>query len=485
MVDGRVEQSPIVLHPYQVELSETIRGLLRRGIKRILLQSPTGSGKTVIAAYMLEGAMRRGKRAFFLNHRRELIKQSAKAFWKANIPAGIIASGFYPDPKLQIQVASVQTLVRRYKTIEPPDLVIYDETHHLAAKTWTEIYKAYPDAVHIGLSATPQRTDGAGLGAFFDELVLGPSVSELIEGKYLAPYRLFGPKHPDLTDVHTIGGDYDKKELADVMKTSTVVGDAVAEYLQHGQGLTGIAFTWSVESSKELAQRFTDAGVPAAHIDGTTDDRMRDGAIQAYREGKIKILTNVDIVGEGFDLPAASMGFFLRPTKSLAIYLQQVGRVLRFAEGKTALLYDHSGNYERFGYPDDDREWSLQGRDKKKKKKDPSQATKICPGCFLVCKRVAPTCSNCGHVFVITPRDVEVEEGQLTEIDVKRVQKAKRMEQGSAQTIEDLTKIGYARKMKNPHAWARIVFNARQKKEQAKQQKKEQNSGDPNPWLSF
>lgn len=485
---GRDERSPIVLRPYQESIIDTIRGLMRRGIKRILLQSPTGSGKTLIAAYMLDGAMKNGKRAAFLNHRRELVKQSAKAFWAANIPAGIIASGFLPDPKATIQVASVQTLVRRYERIEPFDLVVYDETHHLAAKTWTEIYKAYPNAIHIGLSATPQRTDGAGLGAFFDELVLGPSVSELIRDKYLAPYRLFGPQHPDLSEVHTVAGDYDKHELADVMKSSTVVGDAVAEYIQHGKGLTGIAFTWSVESSKELAQRFNDAGVPAAHIDGTTEEYMRDAAIQAFRDEKIKILTNVDIVGEGFDLSACSLGFFLRPTKSLSVYLQQVGRVLRFAEGKTAQLYDHSGNYERFGYPDDDREWSLAGRDKKKKKKDASQATKICPGCFLVCPRVAKKCSNCGHEFLVTPRDVELEEGQLTEIDVTRIRNAKRQEQGQAKTLPGLIAMFKARGSKNPFYQAKKVFEAREKKEAAKAARREvaaTAAEDVNPWLSW
>ncbi len=486
-----VDQSAIVLRPYQETILDAVRSCLRRNIRRILIQSPTGSGKTILAAFMLYEAWLRGKTVWFINHRRELVLQSATKFWEAKIPAGIVAAGFYPDHEAGVQVASIQTLVRRHEKLRTPNLIVWDECHHLGAKTWSSIHKAYPDAIHIGLSATPIRNDGMGLGAYFDELILGPSVQRLMDDGWLSPYRLFGPPgKPDLTNVKTIAGDYDQRQLDEVMKSSTVTGDAVQEYLRLGNGQTGVVFTWSVAASIEIAQKFNSVGVPAAHIDGTTPDHLRTATVKAFRDGEIKILSNCSIISEGFDLPICVNGYFLKPTKSLNVYLQEVGRVLRPFPGKIAQLHDHAGNYERFGLPHWDRseDWTLDGRDKKpRKKKDPSDATKVCPGCFQISARTAQKCSNCGHEFLIVPRSVDQEDGELTEIDIKRMQREKRMEQGSAQSMQDLIAIAKARHYKSPWAWAKRILESREKKEQerAARRNSSSNNNDSNGWLSF
>ncbi len=306
----------------------------------------------------------------------------------------------------------------------------------------------------------------------------------------LSDYRIFPPPvadQVDLSGLHVSGGDYVKSEITELMDKPKIVGNAVTEYKKHAEGLNAIAFCCSVQHAQHVAADFKANGYVAASIDGTMDRNYRRHLVDGFRAGDIKILTSCDIANEGLDIVGIQCGLFLRPTRSLTLRIQQVGRCLRAMPGKThAILLDFVNGWFTHGLPDDEYPWTLEGNiQKKRKKKDPSEATKICPGCFSAIKRTASVCRYCQHVFTPTSREIINEDGELVELDVKTIQRQKRMEQGSAQTIEDLTKIGYARKMKNPHAWARIVFNARQKKEQAKQAKKEQNSTTANPWLEF
>lgn len=458
------------LRPYQVDIYDDAKARLKSGRRTILIQSPTGSGKTVLVAHMLANATLKGYRAWFVVHRRELVKQSVITLSEsAGLPLGIVAAGFPGNRHEAVQVCSVQTLAKRRHLLPPPDLIVWDECHHVAASSWGQIHENYPQAVHIGLTATPERLDGTGLSRWFEDLVVGPSVASLIKDGWLSPYRLFAPGGPDLSDVHTIAGDYNKRELAAAMAKSAVTGDALSHYRKYAMGRRAIVFMWSVESSIEMAQKFNDAGIPAAHIDGTSDDVSRDAAIQAFRDGQAKILCNVEIVSEGFDLPAIEAAFLLRPTRSLALYLQQVGRALRPSPGKDeALIFDHAGNCRIHGLPDDERQWTLEGRIKEKKQKD-GCPVKQCPQCYAVLPAAAGICKWCEYKFEVQAREMEQLEGELAEVDLELQRQARKQEQAKARSLDDLIRLAQMRGYKNPAKWAEHVWRARQAKQVARE----------------
>lgn len=463
------------LREYQIEFYEKIREAIKSGSNKILGQAPTGSGKTVVIAKMLGTAASRGYRAWFLVHRRELIKQSVQTLTdSAGIPLGIVAAGFPGNRREPIQVCSVQTLTKRRHLLDDPQLIIVDEAHHTPAASWGSLISMYPNAVIIGLTATPERLDGTGLNKYFDKLVTGPSVSWLIQNKYLSDYRMFAPNVPDLSEVHTLGGDYNKKELSAVLTGSAVVGDALGHYKKHAAGKRAVCFMWSVESSIEMAKRFVEAGIPAVHIDGTTREDERDSAIDKFRSGEIKVLSNVEIVSEGFDLPAIEAAFLLRPTQSLALYLQQVGRALRPFEGKSeALIFDHAGNCRRHGLPDDEREWSLEGRNKKKKASDECPI-KQCPQCYAVLPAPAGVCKWCGFKFQKIGRGIDEVSGELKEMDLEAERAKRKAELRAAVTEEDLLALGTRRGYTNPDKWAMHILGYRRKYEQESRERDRQ-----------
>jgi DNA repair protein RadD len=456
------------LFPDQVDLYERVRQALRRS-RRVMVQLPTGGGKTVIGSQMLANATAKGHRSWFLLHRRELVKQSVRTLTDAaNLDVGIVAAGFPGNRHLPVQVCSIGTLARRLDAHQPPTLMLWDEAHHVAAGSWAAIMAKFPDAVHIGLSATPERLDGAGLSAYFDELVCGPSVRELIDAGRLCDYKLYAPSRVDLSGVHTVGGDFNKRELAAAMAKSTVTGDALTHYIRHAKGRRAILFAWSIESSMELVRQFTAAGIPAEHVDGGTDDFTRDGAIERFKRGETLLLSNVNLFSEGFDVPAVEAVFDLAPTRSLSMYLQRCGRALRVAQGKTeALLFDHAGNSQRHGLPDDPREWSLNGRERRASK-SAGPPVKQCPLCFATVHGAASVCRHCSYKFATQAREIEQVEGELTPVERERAERRQAaMEQGMAQSLDDLIRVGRLRGMKNPEGWARHVMKGRQAKKAA------------------
>ncbi len=457
------------LRGYQSDLIEQARGYIREGANSILIQAPTGSGKTVLVAKMLKNAAERGYRAWFCVHRRELIAQSVVTLSQsAGIEAGIVAAGFPQDRSMPIQVCSIATLRHRRKQLRAPSLVIFDEAHHLAAKSWADIFAAYPGAVHIGLTATPERLDGTGLGKWFKHLIVGPSVSQLIEQGYLSNYRLFAPPPPDLAGVHVIAGDYNKRELSAAMSRSTVTGDVITHYRKYAPGKRMVLFAWSIEASKELAARFNTAGIQAEHVDGDTDNATRDLAMARFRDGKTLVLTNVDLFGEGVDVPAIEAVALLRPTQSLTLYLQQVGRGLRPAIGKErAIILDHAGNCRRFGMPDDARHWTLDGRRDGKIAND-AAPIKQCPMCYAVMTVSVDVCKHCGYKFQVVSREINEVDGELEEVKILAREERMR-QQNEARTLDDLIKIGKLRKYKRPKQWAEHVFNARLAKKAAQE----------------
>ena len=452
-----------VLRPRQTELLNEVRRHIAEGKKRILIQAPTGFGKTVIGAKILEGAAQKGNRAFFIVHRRELIRQSYQTLAQSSdISMGVVAAGFQDKRHSQTQICSVQTLGNRLHLIPPPALVLWDECHHIAAASYRRVFAEYPGAVHIGLTATPRRLDGRGLDDFFDVMVPGPSISTLIGEGWLCDYALYAPSHADLTGVRSLGGDYHKGDLDAAMRGSSVTGDAVREYRRHADGKRAIAFVWSIEASIDMARRFNEAGVPAEHVDGTTDELIRDAAMQRFIAGETLVLCNVDLYSEGVDVPAVECIIMLQPTKSLTRYMQQIGRSLRVQAGKDrATILDHAGNSEQHGLPDDEREWTLEGV-KKKAKKAEAPGIKMCPECLRYVQSVARQCRYCGFRFVVQFRDIDEVEGELAAVDAEQVRRDRKAEIWSAKTEADLHALAKARGYK--HGWVKHIMQSREKK---------------------
>lgn len=456
------------LRPYQTTLIECARVHMRRGAKSILITSPTGSGKTLLTAYMLREAAARGKRSLFLVHRRELVLQSVEAFRAMGLEPGVIAAGFPPNPTAPVQIASVQSLARR--DCPPAELVVWDEAHHIAARTWTALRARYPEAHHIGLTATPERTDGRGLAEHFETLLQGPEVADLIEDGYLSPFRYYAPGGIDTTGIKRRVGDFERGALASAADKPTITGSAVEHYQRLCPTARAIVFCVGREHADHVAAQFQQQGIPARCVDGNTPEEERDEAIASFKEGRVKVLTNCEIFTEGFDVPAVEAAILLRPTQSLGLFLQMCGRALRPAVGKThALILDHAGNVERHGLPDETRAWDIRGRASRGggQVDDPGLTIRICPVCYAALRAPTSACGACGASVPEKPRKVSLTAGQLREIKaaeaarLREEARRRRKEQGQAGTLEDLLAI--ARERGYGAGWARKVFYGRRR----------------------
>ena len=450
----------VILRDYQNQIIHETRELMKKGINSILIQSPTGSGKTLLTAHMLKTASAKGLSCWFIVHRRELIKQSVKTFAEVGIRHGVVAANFYPELHLNVQIASVQTLARRLDKIKIPKLLLWDESHHISAGSWSKIHAKFPDSFHIGLTATPERMDGTGLRRWFTHMVKGPTVQELIKQGYLAPYKIYAPPSVNTDKMHTRMGDFVKSELNSAIDKPTITGDAIKHYKKLAMGKRAVVFCVSIEHSKHVTNQFLEAGIKACHIDGESDMEYRDTTIERFRNNEIQVLTNVDLFGEGFDLPSLEVAILLRPTQSLSLYLQQVGRALRPYEGKShAIILDHAGNCERHGLPDEEREWSLDDREKGDRTKESADSIKICGKCYAAQIPGKDFCQFCGFEFEKKPREVEQVEGELEEIDIEAMRRKKKQEQGNAKTLDELIALGKSRGYKP--GWARRIFEIR------------------------
>ena len=328
------------LRPYQTEAVQDIRSSVGAGNKRVLLQASTGSGKTIIAADIMQRAAEKSSRVLFLAHRRELIDQCSDKLWRFGVRHGIIMAGRRLDLVERVQVASVQTLTsrairREVMELPPTDLIVIDEAHRSASDSYREIVERYPTAVLLGLTATPCRTDGKGLGHIYQDLICCPSMAELTEQGYLVPVRYFAPTAPDLEGVEVRAGDYVEKQLAERMDKAKLVGDVVEHWQKFGEDRQTIVFATNVRHSQHLAEKFQQAGVQAAHLDGKTEKPEREHLLADLGQGRLRVLCNCEVLTEGWDSPTVSCCVLAKPTKSLGRYLQMAGRVLRPAEGKT------------------------------------------------------------------------------------------------------------------------------------------------------
>ncbi len=465
------------LRDYQESMLDQARDHMRRGVRRILLQLPTGGGKTVMAATMLGGASSRGKPSQFLVHRRELVEQTSVTFGAVGIEHGLIASGLPAAGQRAVQLSAVQTLVNRLDTIPTPSLVVVDEAHHAVAGTWDRILSAWPDAFIIGLTATPERLDGRGLKDHFDVMVKGPSVASLIERGFLSPYSYYAPGVPDLLGVRTTAGDFNRAGLAAAMDKPKLIGDVVEHYLRLAPGEQGIVFAVSREHSRRIADAFTANGVRAAHVDGAMNDQERARIVGGFRAGDVRVMVNVDLFGEGFDVPGLVYCGLARPTKSLGLHLQQVGRALRVMAGKAqAIIADHAGNAMTHGLPDDEREWTLEGRKRGSSRAGgwaDAVAVHQCSECFRVTPSVLRVCP-CGHEFPVKVRALDQEDGELFALDreamralaqaeKQAVARARKEEERRCETMMDFIRLGRERGYANPAGWARMKMQLRTK----------------------
>lgn len=452
----------IILRPYQEKLISDVRLELQKGHRGVLLQSPTGSGKTATTAYMISEAYKKNKTVWFVVHREELVKQSSLAFNKINLPHGIVSAGWPTNYGAKVQICSIMTLKNRLDLLARPDMIIYDECQYMGASTWDYIFEQNPNAYHIGLSATPMRGDGKGFKKYFSSMVCGPSVKWLIDNKFLSDYTIYAPTNFDSSRFKISKGDYDQKEVDEFMNKPTIIGDCFDKWSQYAHGKKTIAFTPSVQFSKNLVESFLLKGISAKHLDGETPSEERERSLKEYADGKIIMLSNCNLFVEGFDDPGTEAMINCKPTKVLSRYLQAIGRILRVSEGKDkAIIIDQVNGCYDHGLPDDDFEWTLDDREKKKHKKGdkPEAPVKICQSCFSANHAVNRFCINCGAAFEVKQRTGPDEiDGDLEEINKADFRKRRKMEEKNLKSMDDAIALGAARGYKNPKYWAALKY---------------------------
>ena len=431
----------VTLRDYQHDALDRVRDAYRSGARAPLLVLPTGGGKTVCFSAVVSSAAQRGNSALVMAHRRELVRQASAKLSDAGVPHGIIAPGFSQTADI-VQVGSIQTLGRRTERLRRFDLIIPDEAHHATAGQWKSLIQSQPDAKLLGVTATPERLDGKGLGVEcggpFDALVVGTSVNDLMDDGYLVTAHVLAPSEaPDLSRVATVRGDFSTAGLEAAMG-ATLTGDAVKHYAKYADGLPAIAFCTTVAHARDVAETFRAAGYRAVAADGTTPTPIRDAAIAGLASGSVQVLCTCDLISEGLDVPAVSAVILLRPTQSLGLFLQQVGRGLRcvYAPGDYStrigrlnaiagskkprlIVLDHAGNTLRHGLIETVRDWTLEGR-KARAKKDTPPPTWRCFRCFAV-QAPAQRCRDCGTERPAGEiRRLNQVEGELVAVDPAR-----------------------------------------------------------------
>jgi len=475
-----MSMAPIVLRDYQQQLLADLRAALKAH-RRVCAVMPTGAGKGQTIGAITRGAAGKGRRVLVLAHRAELIEQLTGTVKAWGLQPDVIAPGHTLQGQ-QVAVGSVQTVARRLEQLPPPDLIIQDEAHHLVAgNIWGRIIEAWPGAHLIGKTATPERLDGKGLGVeaggYFEALVLGPSAAWLVDQGWLAKPRVFS--WPDARSSKGHGpelrrrmGEYDLEQAARAFGERAAIGDAVSHYRRRLHPGTGICFCCTIEHAEQLAAAFCAAGIRAAAVSGGTPAEERKRLIAGLGTGEVEVLSSCMIISEGTDIPSVGGAILMRPTASLSLYLQMVGRALRLAPGKQeAVILDHVGNAHRHGLPTNEREWHLAGR---RRREGVSIPIKDCRHCFCSCPSAAQVCPDCGHLFLAEERDeqrrgLQQLEGELVEVTGAARHRPKPNQQqrprrthpaAGCRTFEELLEREQERGYKP--GWAHHVWAARQ-----------------------
>ena len=378
------------LRPHQTRAIGEVRAAFRR-TRRVLLVAPTGFGKTAVASQLIAWAVARGRRVLFLVHRREIVMDTARRLDAAGVACGVVMAGV-PRTDGDVQVASVQTVAAR-EDHPPADLIVWDEAHHAAAESYRDIAAQYPNAWHLGLTATPERADGVGLRDAFDELVVGATVRELQADGYLARCDVLAPAR----------------------RQNGLAMDPCDAWIAHAGGRPTVAFCRTVEESKLLAARLAMRGIEARHIDGATHSAQRDSALAAFAQGRVQVLANVFVLTEGWDAPRAKVCLLARGCGSEGTYLQMVGRVLRPYDDQRALVIDLAGVTHEHGLPDEDRAFTLDGIARRPRAERPWLSQ--CLACGLVVEGIkrGPRCPRCGGAWPPPPR-MRVERAAVQQI---------------------------------------------------------------------
>lgn len=434
------------LRPYQSDIKQSVYAAWHGGSRNALVVSPTGSGKTVLFGSILSEVQ--GASAA-IAHRQELVTQMSVALARVGVRHGVIAPDSvarlcvslhmtevgrsYYDPRAQCRVAGVDTLVRIDPKSDPwfsaVRTWVQDEAHHvLRENKWGKAATIFPDAYGLGVTATPLRADGKGLGrkadGLFDDMIVGPSMRDLINEGYLVDYRIFAPPSDVVYDdvPITAGGDYSPAKLrAAVHRSNSIVGDIVSHYLKIARGKLGITFAVDVEAATEIAAEYRRQGVPAEVVTANTPDHLRVSIMRRFKAGDVLQLVNVDLFGEGYDVPACDVVSFARKTESYGLYCQQFGRpgrlnvaaaymanwdsytpsqrheIIAGSAKPRFIVIDHVGNVIRHGLPDAPREWTLDRREARSSKKFDGIPSRACPGCTGVYERFRKVCPYCSH----------------------------------------------------------------------------------------
>lgn len=392
------------LRQYQKNLINKTREAYVKGYKSPCIVAPCGSGKTIIMSEMAKKATLKENHVLFLVHRKELKDQTLDTlkWWGADMN--------------YIEVGMVQTIVRRLEKTKEPKLIITDENHHSLAASYRKIYKHFVNSKLIGFTATPTRLNGGGLGDINDILIEGPNAQELIEMGFLAPFKYYAPEIIDTSKLKIQRGDYVSADIDELFKNKAIWGDVIKHYKKLSDGKKAICYCSSINQSKQMADEFNQAGIIAKHIDGETPKTERDSAIQDFRQGKIMILCNVDLISEGFDVPDCNTAILLRPTQSLGLFIQQSMRPMRYMDNKTAVIIDHVGNVGRFGTPDMKREWTLDPKKGSNTTVKDENPVKQCPNCFYTVVSNTQICPECEFEFKQEEKDVEHIDSELIEV---------------------------------------------------------------------
>ena len=449
------------LREYQSRGVEEIRQAFTRS-RRVLYVLPTGGGKTLLFSYIARGVAAKQKRVTVLCHRDFLHRQICAALEGWQVPHGRLKGGSKFTTRAPVTVASVFTLVNRLERYLPPDLLIVDEAHHFGhGNSWNKVAKAFPNARILGVTATPVRSDGIGLADSFDEMVVGPQVIDLTMQGFLSPAEVYAPPvQMNLKGVHVRGGDYVASELADEMDKPTITGDAVSHYTRLAPNSLAVVFCCSIKHAEDVAAAFNAAGYAAASVHGKMDQFDIDQVFLKYARGEIRVVTACDLISEGLDIPKIETVIMLRPTKSMGLYLQMVGRGIRPAPGKTkTLVLDHCGNVKQHGFIDEIRDWKLTGTLEKQSRAEAAPAVRTCPFCFA-CFRPAPVCPVCGAAQPVQSRQVQHVDGELERVTAADEIFAAAETENRDRQFEILTRIAKDRGMRAPEQWAYHVMAA-------------------------
>ncbi|MDO5858622.1 DEAD/DEAH box helicase [Myroides odoratimimus] len=337
-----------------------------RHLNSLLIQMPTGTGKTTVFSAIVKKQITEfapNKRVLIIVHRKELVEQIYTRLRIFGIRAGIIMANEIYEPDRQVQIASLQTLIRKKDLPKNISLIIVDEAHHILSKSYVTLINNYQQSKLLGFTATPTRLSGEGFDKIFQKLIQSKSIGWFIENQFLSPYKHLSLKDNDLYNlkINNLTKDYDEVSLSNFMQTDKKLADILLAYEKYSRERKCIIFCVDVKHMLTLTEKFKNHNISCSYIDSNTKKEEREQILQDFRENRIDVLFNVNIFTEGFDCPDIETVILARPTKSLVLYIQQVGRVLRYKEDNYALIIDCANLFYEHGSILSDFNWSLKG----------------------------------------------------------------------------------------------------------------------------